>query len=114
MHLLLSEMYIESSTFTDNSALFVNHGITLITSTLEMRESNVTFTEGFAETLDLERLDTGFFNLFLASKLHIKDNTIISNLKALNQAVLSAISQSNVYISNNVKFLNNTLSSEKG
>ena len=54
IHLLLSEMYIESSTFTDNWALFVNHGITLITSSLEIRESNITFTEGFADTLNLE------------------------------------------------------------
>lgn len=85
-------MFIENSTFTDNFAKFVNHGITLISSKVEMRESEVTFTEGFADNLDLSRLDTGFFNLFPASELHIKDNTVFSNLKGLNQAVINAIS----------------------
>ena len=114
MHLQLSEMLIENSTFTDNFAKFVNHGITLISSTVEMKESKVTFSEGFADSLDLSRLDTGFFNLFPASTLYINDNTVFSNLKALNQAVINAISQSDVFISNNVTFINNTLSSEGG
>ena len=85
-------MFIENSTFTDNFAKFVNHGITLISSKVEMRESEVKFTEGFADNLDLSRLDTGFFNLFPASDLRIKDNTVFSNLKGLNQAVINAIS----------------------
>ena len=79
-----------------------------------MKESKVTFTEGFADSLDLSRLDTGFFNLFPASTLYINDNTVFSNLRALNQAVINAISQSDVFISNNVTFINNTLSSEGG
>ena len=107
-------MYIENSVFIDNYARFVNHGITLLSSLVEMRESEVRFSEGFADSLDLARLDTGFFNLFPASTVYIKDNTIFRNLRALNQAVLNAISQSNVYISNNVTFVNNTLSSEGG
>ena len=82
MYLRSSEMLIDNSTFTDNSALYVNHGLSLITAKLEIRESTISFTEGFAETLNLERLDTGFFDLFLGSTLYIKDNSVISNLKA--------------------------------
>ena len=84
IHLSLSEMYIENSIFLDNYARFVNHGITLLSSLVEMRESEVRFSEGFADSLDLARLDTGFFNLFPASTVYIKDNTIFSNLRALN------------------------------
>ena len=114
VNLLLSEMVIESSEFVNNYAELVNHGITMITSTLVMKECNVRFEEGFAETKELQAVDTGFFNLFLTSKLYIQDNTRIQNLYALNQAVLSAISQSSVYISGNVLFTDNKSRSSKG
>ena len=114
VNLLLSEMVIEDSQFSDNSALLVNHGITMITSTLVMSNCTVFFSEGFAETLNLQQVDTGFFNLFLTSKLYIQNNTVIKNLYALNQAVLSAISQSSVYISGDVRFIDNKSKSSKG
>ena len=70
----------------------MNHGITMITSTLVVKNCTIYFSEGFADTLDLSSVDTGFFNLFLTSKLYLQDNTTIKNLVALNQAVISAIS----------------------
>ena len=96
-----SNAYITDSSFTDNFANIVNHGITMITSNLEFVNSNVNFSEKFTEYLTdemLSKLDTGFFSLFLNSAITIGDNTRISNLKALNQAVLSAQSMSSVYI----------------
>ena len=82
-----SEAYIVQSLFEDNSAQIVNHGITMITSKLEFVNSEVKFTDEFAATLDdvrLNKLDTGFFSLFLSSTIYISDHTYISNLKALN------------------------------
>ena len=63
-----SNAYIFNSSFTDNYAVIVNHGITMISSNLEFVNSNVTFSDEFADSLkdeDLKKLDTGFFSLFL-------------------------------------------------
>ena len=79
-----------------------------------MYNSTVTFTDGFADNLDLSKLDCGFFNLFLASKITIGQNSEISNLVALNQAVLSAFSLSSVYVSEDVRFFNNRATSLAG
>ena len=106
-----SEAYITNSVFEDNSASIVNHGITMITSNLDFVNSRVTFTDEFTEELNrktqVSNPDTGFFSLFLSSRIQIRDHTYISNLKALNQAVLSAQSMSSVYVSNEVYFENN-------
>ena len=107
MQLMSSKAYFEDSIFTDNSATFVNHGITMITSETEFYNSQVTFSPGYSDNLDLQKLDCGFFSLFLSSTIRIGNKTKISNLKALNQAVLSAFSLSNVFVSNDVQFLNN-------
>ena len=107
-------MVVEETVFQDNYANLVNHGVTMITSKLNMKNCTIFFSEGFPETLDVLSVDTGFFNLFLTSNLTIQDHTTIKNLKALNQAVLSAISQSSVYIANDVFFLDNESHSSKG
>ena len=89
----------------------------MITSYLEFVRSNVTFTEELSgEEIDesIAKLDTGFFSLFLNSQITIRDNCRISNLRALNEAVLSAQSMSSVTISNEVYFLNNKALSSKG
>ena len=70
----------------------------MITSNLDFVNSTITFTEGFADNLDLTMIDTGFFGLFLSSNITIRDHSRISNLQALNQAVLSAQSMSSVYV----------------
>ena len=93
MQLMSSVAYIEHSKFVDNAAEIVNHGITMITSSLDFANSTVTNSEEFSATLTDEALssvDTGFFSLFLSSTITIRDHAKISNLKALNQAVLSA------------------------
>ena len=114
MQLMSSQALVEHSTFTDNSATQVNHGITMITSQIEFYNSTVSFSDGFAETLDLSKLDCGFFNLFLSSTIRIGRNTEIRNLRALNQAVLSAFSLSSVYVEDEVRFINNTAISSSG
>jgi hypothetical protein len=71
MQLMSSKAFVEDSVFLDNSATFVNHGITMITSTIEFYNSTVSFSPGFADTLDLSKLDCGFFSLFLSSVITI-------------------------------------------
>ena len=45
----------------------------------------------FFDRLDLSKLDTGFFNLYLTSNAHITNNTVVKNLQAQNHAIASVI-----------------------
>ena len=56
----------------------------MITSNLEFLRSNVTFVDVDKDSLDVSKLDCGFFVLYLSSTIVIADNSNISNLKALN------------------------------
>ena len=84
IRLMSSEGLIRESYFTNNRADYVNHGITLITSKLEFYNSTVSFSPGFADNLDLSRLDAGFFSLFLGSNITIGESTEIRDLVAQN------------------------------
>ena len=127
--MLLSSLNINNCTFTNNFAKYVTHGITLISSNLVISDTIIQFERNcywtfnfreyrfmricsedadFFERLDLSKLDTGFFNLYLTSTALITDNTIIQNLLAQKQAVAYVIGQSSLAVSNNVRFLNNT------
>ena len=53
MQLMSSKAYFDDSIFTDNSAQFVNHGITMITSETEFYNSQVAFSPGYSDNLDL-------------------------------------------------------------
>ena len=64
--------------------------------------------------LFLDKLDTGFLNLYLFSNLYISDETEVRGLAATKNAVLSASAQSNVYTSKGVKFINNLAESSEG
>lgn len=86
----------------------------MITSQTEIYNSTVTFSPGFADKLDLSKLDCGFFSMFLGSKLTLAQNSEISNLQALNKAVLCAFSQSSVFVSDSVTFRNNVALSASG
>ena len=86
----------------------------MIKSNLEFYGSTVLFTEGFSDGLPLERVDTGFFILFLGSTLKMGQNTTIKNLKAQNQAVISAFSLSNVYFEGGVSLFNNKAMDQAG
>ena len=115
MHMLLSSLKINHTLFMNNYAQVVTHGITLITSNLVLSDSLVEFNthcyytysltelrflrlcdddNRFEDRLDLSKLDTGFFNLYLTSKAHITDNTIVRNLIAQKQAVAYVIGKS--------------------
>ena len=69
--LMSSNAYISNSNFTDNYATKINHGITMITSNLEFYSSNVSQTDELLQQLDLSKLDTGFFNLYLGSNIYL-------------------------------------------
>lgn len=95
----------------------MTHGITLISSKLFVESTVIHFTpSGLAKvkTLSLEKLDTGFFNLYLESYLSLSKKTVVKNLSGQKQSVLSAISQSSVYTSSDVLFIDNTSASKDG
>ena len=95
-------MIISECEIVDNWAAAVTHGITLISSELYVDATQISFTEaGKAKVLalKLDRVDTGFFNLYLGSSVWLSNNTEVRNLVAQTQSVLSAISQSSVYMS---------------
>ena len=114
MQLMSSKALVEDCTFLDNSALKTNHGITMIASTLELYNSTISFSAKFADGLNKTNVDYGFFALFLGSTITIAKNSQIRNLVALNQAVLGAFSLSSVFVSENVRFLNNKATSSLG
>jgi len=84
MQLMSSQAFVEHSTFQDNAATAMNHGITMITSKTEIYNSTVTFSEGFSDRINLSKVDCGFFSLILGSTLVLGSETRIERLKALN------------------------------
>jgi hypothetical protein len=111
MQIMSSQVYIHSCSFLDNYSTLVNHGITLISATTEVYNSTIRFTPEEAkkreDSLEMRRVDTGFFSLFLTSILKLGEGTVIENLIALNNAVMSAVSMSSLEIFGDVKFKDN-------
>jgi hypothetical protein len=64
--------------------------------------------------LVFDKLDTGFFNLYLSSEIYLSEETEIRNLRGKKQSVLSAISQSSVFTSKDVRFIDNISDSKSG
>ena len=101
IHLLLSSGVFTNCDFSNNYAKHVTHGFTLISSNLVIRKSIIHFekhcywfianvnnriqfakncddaNDFFARQLDLSKLDTGFFNLYLTSNALISEDTVI-------------------------------------
>ena len=78
-------MKITDCEMIDNYARYVTHGITLIQSDMFVESTLIKFTPGGLEkiiAMDLEKLDTGFFNLYLGSKLHLSKGTVIRDMTA--------------------------------
>ena len=100
--------------FQDNVAAVSNHGINMITSKTEIYNTTIEFSEGTADALDLQKVDCGFFSLFLGSHLDLGKSSTIKNLRALNSAVLCAFSQSELMVFDDVNFINNSVLSQSG
>ena len=95
----------------------MTHGVTLISSTLYVDSTQIYFTEDIKQrvrSLFLENLDTGFFNLYLFSDLHLSNQTQVRNLLATKNAVLSASALSNVYTKNSVVIAGNEAQNDDG
>ena len=89
----------------------------MISSKMDVVKTNISFTPEMLANVNswpLDKLDTGFFNLYLGSELTLRDNTEINSLTAQKQSVLSAISQSNVYMYNDVRFVQSNSASTDG
>ena len=74
----------------------------MISATTEVYNSVIRFTpeeaKRRAESEEMRRVDTGFFSLFLTSNLKLGEGTVIENLIALNNAVMSAVSHTMIAI----------------
>lgn len=95
----------------------MTHGITLISSELLVESTKIHFTEaGLAKvhSLSLDKLDTGFFNLYLESSLTLSKKTVVQNMTGQKMAVLTAISQSSVYTESDVLFIDNNTANKDG
>jgi hypothetical protein len=92
----------------DNFANQVTHGLTMIASEVFVESSQIYNTEAFLDELwakNLDKVDTGFFNLYLSSQLHISNQTEIRRITAQKQSVLNAVSQSSVFTSDGVSII---------
>ena len=87
----------------DNYSLFVTHGITLTSSKLYIKQTYFNFSKTLLarlDSLDLDKLDTGIFNLQLNSELTLGMGTTIRQVTAAKYSVLSARTQSSVVLNN--------------
>ena len=76
-------MRIKDCEIVDNYAQTVTHGMTMIASEVFVEGTKILNTEPFYEFISnkkLEKVDTGFFNLYLSSELDISKNTEIRSL----------------------------------
>ncbi len=102
-------MRIKDCEIVDNFAQTVTHGVTMIASEVFVEGTQIQNTEPFYKYIldkKLEKVDTGFFNLYLSSELHISKNTEIRSLIGTKQAVLYAGSQSSVFTAAGVTIIN--------
>ena len=94
----------------NNYSYQVSHGFTLITSTLHVKGTKISIKDHerdlFTKLSIIDSLETGVFNLHLASSIYISDLTEISGLFSSRHSVLFASDDSNVYTSNNVTISN--------
>lgn len=94
----------------DNYAYAVTHGFTMVASDVYLEITRIKNTDEMKQKimdLRLQSVDTGYFNLYSSSELHLSNKTEVSNLWAQKQSVLSAISESSFYASNDVRITNN-------
>lgn len=117
MQIILSDARMDNCTIFDNISYQVTHGITMISSKLIVDRTEIYLTsaaQSKVETLFLEKLDTGFFNLYLFSDIYVANESRIFNLIATKNAVLSASAQSNVYLSKDVQIYDNKAQGDDG
>ena len=69
----------------NNYAHEVTHGLTMVSSDVYLESTRIRNTDEMVKklrSLRLSSVDTGFFNLYLASELHLSDRTELTNLLA--------------------------------
>jgi|LauGreDrversion4_2_1035121.scaffolds.fasta_scaffold726616_1 hypothetical protein len=137
MNVQYSSIEIYNTTFQDNIALDVNHGLTLIGSKAKVENVTVNYINKDFLNSTPSNVDTGFFNLNYrsamtmsssllrncrgsigavftitgGSSLNIDRNTTFTNCTSLNGDVLHASSAKLIQVSNAV-FQNNSVSSD--
>jgi hypothetical protein len=74
MNILYSDIQISNTTFLDNIALEVNHGITLIGSDSTFYNISVNYLNKTFLNSTEYNVDTGFFNLNYRSKMNMSDS----------------------------------------
>ena len=102
-------MKIHNCKVYDNYSLFVTHGITLTKSKLFIDLTYFNFSEELLARLDslkLDKLDTGIFNLQLSSELTLGRGTAIRQVTAAKYSVLSSRTQSSVVLNNVIIYEN--------
>lgn len=96
--MLYTTALISNTTFTDNYADKVSHGITLINSQLTTSNVTVNYTNPqFLNSTTTLSPDSGFFNVNYQSTLTMTNNTVLSNCRGKLAAAIYATGSSNVY-----------------
>jgi len=117
IHILRSSMKIYDCDMIDNYAHEVSHGFTMVATEVLIETTRISNSEKMLSKLTklrLKSVDTGYFNLYLGSKLFLSNKSEIHSLVATKQAVLSAISQSSFYASKDVRLINNRSFNREG
>ena len=117
VHILRSSIKFYDSDMVDNYASTVSHGFTMVESDVFLEKTRISNSKSMIAKLlklRLAAVDTGFFNMYLSSQLFISNESEIRGLIAQKNAMLSAISQSSLYVSKNVRFIDNQSFNKEG
>ena len=105
INLLYSNANFTNTSFTDNIADSVNHGITLINSQATLSQVNINYTNDSFLWNNSYTVDTGFFNLNYQSVISI-GNSVIENCRGAMASVLYLTGSSQGRIGNDTVIRN--------
>eukprot|EP00347_Sterkiella_histriomuscorum_P022241 403331176 len=105
INFILSHGYFKNTQFIDNFANKVNHGITLIDSTVTVENVTVNYTQKEFLWANTYEVDAGFFSLNFQSQLDIT-NSLFQNCRGAQGSVIYATGYSSVTVDGNTTLKN--------
>jgi hypothetical protein len=105
MKIQYSSVEIYNTTFLDNIALELNHGLTLITSKAKIENVSVNYQNKDFLNSTPSIVDTGFFSLILKSALTVS-SSLLRNCRGSIGAIFTVTGGSSLTIDRNTTFTN--------
>ena len=104
MYFIFSTILIENTKFIDNISDRINHGVTVVSSSVTASRILVDYTNDDFLYDNAYLVDSGFFLIQLQSSLTLTDNSIIQNCRGGIGSALYAAGSSNLTVSGDTIF----------